>query len=72
MRHRTNVHALCLAPPVRWEPCSGFHDDPADAGTCGRCGYPPDDHDPTAAPVTVLGPLAASPWSDAVSLPRAS
>jgi hypothetical protein len=32
-------------PGVRWEPCSAFHDDPADGpGVCAGCGWPPDDH----------------------------
>jgi hypothetical protein len=69
MRHRTSTPTLCLPPPVCWEPCSGFHDDPFDGGTCGRCGWPPDDHDLTAAAVIVLG---APRCRDAVSLPRAS
>ena len=32
-------------PAVRWEPCSAFHEDPADAnGECAGCGWSPDDH----------------------------
>jgi hypothetical protein len=47
---RTARPNLTLAPAVRWEPCPGFHDDPAsDAGVCAGCGWPPDDHEPAIA-----------------------
>jgi len=43
-----------VAPTVRWEPCSQYHDDGPEApvegsGLCAGCGWPADDHALAAA-----------------------
>ena len=47
----TVPRSVDTAPTVRWEPCSGFHDDPAvdPVGVCAGCGWPLDDHELPAA-----------------------
>lgn len=33
------------AGPVRYEPCSAYHDDPSTEGCCSGCGWTLDDHE---------------------------
>jgi hypothetical protein len=54
--HLTNLTVVrSETPAVRFEPCSEFHDEPANegsgTGSCAGCGWLADDHDLAGAPV---------------------